>query len=116
MIQRYAYLILLAGCALLLAGCATHAGPIAAGVAGSLAVIDQLLADGVIAPEQGAALHGGIEALAQSVAAVAKAQEGTLTTGEASAAAGGLTAAVLAGIRAWRGPATPRKLKSQQAA
>lgn len=115
MIQRYAYLFLLAGCALLLAGCATHAGPIAAGVAGSLAVIDQLLADGVIAPEQGAALHGGIEALAQSVAAVAEAQKGTLTTGEASAAAGGLTAAVLAGIRAWRGPST-KKLKHQQAA
>lgn len=115
MIQRYAYLFLLAGCALLLAGCATHAGPIAAGVAGSLAVIDQLLADGVIAPEQGAALHGGIEALAQSVAAVAKAQEGTLTTGEASTAAGGLTAAILGGIRAWRGPAT-KKLKHQQAA
>ena len=115
MTQRYAYFILLAGFSLLLASCATHAGPIAAGVAGSLAVIDQLLADGVIAPEQGHALHGGIEALAQSVAAVAKAQEGTLTTGEASAAAGGLTAAVLAGIRAWRGPAT-KKLKHQQAA
>lgn len=114
MIQRYAYLLLLAGCALLLAGCATHAGPIAAGVAGSLAVIDQLLADGVIEPQQGMALRGGIEALTQSVDAVAKAQEGTLTTGEASAAAGGLTAAVLAGIRAWRGPAT-KKLKHQQA-
>ena len=113
--NRYAYLILLAGFSLLLAGCATHAGPIAAGVAGSLAVIDQLLADGVIAPEQGQALHGGIEALAQSVAAVAKAQEGTLTAGEASTAAGGLTAVILAAVRLMRGPAT-KKLKHQQAA
>lgn len=112
--NRYAYLILLAGCTLLLAGCATHAGPIAAGVAGSLAVIDQLLADGVIEPQQGLALKGGIEALTQSVDAVAKAQEGTLTTGEAATAAGGLTAGILAIIQAWRGPST--KNKGKQAA
>lgn len=113
--NRYAYLLLLAGCVLLLAGCATHAGPIAAGVAGSLAVIDQLLADGVIAPEQGMALRGGIEALSQSVDAVAKAQEGTLTTGEASTAAGALTAAILGAVRLMRGKPT-KNLKHQQAA
>ncbi len=114
--NRYAYLFLLAGCALLLAGCANHAGPIAAGVAGSLAVIDQLLADGVIAPEQGMALRGGIEALAQTVDAVAKAQEGTLTTGEASTAAGVMTAGILGIIQAWRGPSTKAaKLKHQAA-
>lgn len=106
--NRYAYLILLAGCALLLAGCATHAGPIAAGVAGSLAVIDQLLAEGVIDPAQGAAIREGIQSLQQSVEAVAKAQEGTLTQGEAATAAGGLTAAILGAIRVWRGKPSPR--------
>ena len=107
--MTYRNALLLLVLAVLCAGCATHAGPIAAGVAGSLAVIDQLLADGVIEPTQGMALHQGIEALQQSVAAVAKAQEGTLTTGEAATAAGGLTAALVAGIRAWRGPATKSK-------
>jgi len=92
--------------AALCAGCAAHAGPIAAGVAGSLAVIDQLLADGVVAPEQATALRGGIEALNQSVEAVRQAQDGTLSTDTAATAAGGLTAAVLAGIRLWRGPST----------
>ena len=98
--------ILLVALAVLCVGCAAHAGPIAAGVAGSLAVIDQLLADGVVAPEQAAALRGGIEALNQSVEAVRQAQDGTLSTDTAAAAAGGLTAAVLAGIRVWRGPST----------
>lgn len=107
--MTYRNALLLLVLAVLCAGCATHAGPIAAGVAGSLAVIDQLLADGVIDPVQGNALHQGIEALQQSVAAVSKAQEGTLTTGEAATAAGGLTAALVAGIRAWRGPATKSK-------
>lgn len=106
MMQRYAQLVLLAGLCLVLAGCAAHAGPVAAGVAGSLAVIDQLLADGVVEPEQAFALRNGIDALAQSVEAVKQAQAGTLTEGEAATAAGGLTAAVLGAIRLWRGPAT----------
>lgn len=101
--MNYRHVLYLIALAVLCAGCATHAGPIAAGVAGSLAVIDQLLADGVIDPAQGAALHNGIDALQQSVAAVAKAQEGTLTQGEAATAAGGLTAAILGAVRVWRG-------------
>lgn len=113
MMQRYAQLVLLAGLCLLLAGCAAHAGPIAAGVAGSLAVVDQLLADGVIEPEQGYALRNGIDALARSVDAVQQAQAGTISTETAATAAGGLTAAVLTGIRLWRGPADPKKPSKQ---
>lgn len=114
--MHYRNALFLLALAVLCAGCATHAGPIAAGVAGSLAVIDQLLADGVIDPVQGNALHQGIEALQQSVAAVAKAQEGTLTTGEAATAAGGLTAGILGIIQAWRGPSSKsKKLQHQQA-
>lgn len=101
--MNYRHALYLIALAVLCAGCATHAGPIAAGVAGSLAVIDQLLADGVIDQAQGMALHNGIDALQQSVAAVAKAQEGTLTQGEAATAAGGLTAAILGAVRVWRG-------------
>jgi hypothetical protein len=113
MMQRYAYLVLLAGCCMLLAGCATHAGPIAAGVAGSLAVIDQLLADGVVEPEQAYALRNGIDALAQSVDAVKQAQAGTLSTETAATTAGGLTAALIAGIRLWRGPSSLKKQPKQ---
>ncbi len=116
MMQRYAQLVLLAGLCLLLAGCATHAGPIAAGVAGSLAVIDQLLAEGVVEPEQAFALRNGIDALSRSVEAVQQAQAGTLSEGEAATAAGGLTAAVLGAIRVWRGPATKLAKTVAQAA
>lgn len=104
--MTYRNALLLIALAVLCAGCAAHPGPIAAGVAGSLAVIDQLLAEGVVEPEQAFALRNGIDALQQSVAAVQQAQAGTLTEGEAATAAGGLTAAVLGAIRLWRGPAT----------
>lgn len=107
--MNYRNALLLFVLAVLCAGCATQAGPIAAGVAGSLAVIDQLLADGVIDPTQGMALRNGIDALQQSVAAVQQAQDGTLTTETAAYTATGLTAAIVAGIRAWRGPATKGK-------
>lgn len=100
---KWARFALLAAACLLLAGCATHAGPIAAGVAGSLAVIDQLLVADTITPDQAAALRGGFDAIQQSVEAV---KDGTLSTGEAATAAGGLTAGILGIIKAWRGPAS----------
>lgn len=102
-LAKWAKLALLAAVCLLLAGCAVHPGPIAAGVAGSLAVIDQLLVADTISPEQASALRGGIDALQQSVEAV---KDGSVSTDEAALAAGGLTAGILGIIKAWRGPAT----------
>lgn len=110
--MTYRNALFLLALAVLCAGCAAHPGPIAVGVAGSLAVIDQLLADGVVAPEQAYALRNGIDALQQSVEAVKAAQSGTLTEGEAAVAAGGLTAGILGIIKAWRGPATKAVAKA----
>lgn len=104
--MTYRDALLLLALAVLCAGCAAHPGPIAVGVAGSLAVIDQLLAEGVVEPEQAFALRNGIDALQQSVEAVKAAQAGTLTEGEAALAATGLTGGILGIIKAWRGPAT----------
>lgn len=98
--------------------CACHTtGPVSAslatGAAAVTAVFDQLLAGGVIDPVQHLQVTHGLQAIDQAttavqtgLAAVQKAQEGSLTTGEAAAAAGGLTATVLGAVRAWRGPAT----------
>ncbi len=89
---------------LVLAACASGpvSGPVLAGVAGSLAVIDQLLASGVIEPAQHDALVGGIQALQGSVAAVQHAQAGNLTSGEVTTVAGGATAAAVAIVQTWR--------------
>lgn len=104
--------------AVLLAACAS-AGPIshqiAVGGAAMVAVFDQLLAGGAIDQMQHFQLTQGItsidatvDALQKGVEAVEKAQTGAITTGEATAAAGGMTAALLAAVRAWRGPATKK--------
>lgn len=77
--------------------------PVAAGAAAMLAVFDQLLAGGVITAEQHATLVQSVTALDTAVEA---AKRNALTPEEAGVAAGGLTAAVLAAIRLWRGPAT----------
>lgn len=101
--MTYRNVLFLLALAVLCAGCAAHPGPIAAGVAGSLAVIDQLLVAGTVSTEQATALRGGIDALQQSVEAV---KDGAVSTDEAAIAAGGLTAGILGIIKAWRGPAT----------
>lgn len=92
---------------LVLAACATGpvSGPVAAGGAALLAVFDQLLASGTIDPQQYVSLTQGVSALQTTVEAVKEAQSGTLSVETAATAAGGLTAAVLGGIRVWRGPA-----------
>lgn len=95
---------------LLLTACATGpvSGPVLAGGAAILAVFDQMLVSGAIDPQQYVALTQGVGALQTSVAAVQEAQSGTLSVETAATAAGGLTAAVLGGIRVWRGPATKK--------
>lgn len=79
--------------------------PVAAGAAAAVAVFDQLLAGGVIDPMQHHQLVQSITAIDQTVTAVQRAQEGTLTSGEAATYAGGITATILGAVRAWRGPA-----------
>ena len=81
-------------------------GPALAGAAAMVAVFDQLLAGGVIDPLQHQTLVQGLGAVQTTVEAVQKVQENTITVGEGATAAGGLTAAILAGIRVWRGKAT----------
>jgi len=100
---------------LCLASCATTgplSAPIVAGAASLIAVFDQLLAAGVMDPLQHQQAVAGISALEgmvltaqRGVEVVRAAQAGTLTTGEAATAAGGLAATVLGAIRVWRGPA-----------
>jgi hypothetical protein len=97
-------IVLLALVALLLTACATNGPIVGAGAAAVVAVFDQLLADGQIDASQYQAMVGGITSLSTSVEAVQKAQAGSLTTGEAATAAGGLAASVLGAIRVWRGP------------
>lgn len=98
---------LLVVAALLLVACATGpvSGPVVAGGAALLAVFDQLLASGTIDAHQYVTLTQGVSALQTTVEAVKEAQSGTLSVETAATAAGGLTAAVLGGVRLWRGPA-----------
>lgn len=95
------------------AACATQAGPIAAGVVGGLAVLDQLLAAGVLDPVQHFQLSGALRdaaTLAQQATTVAQqAQQaadalraGTLTTEEGVGLASGITAAGVAALNLYR--------------
>ena len=80
--------------------------PALAGAAAMVAVFDQLLAGGVIDPLQHQTLVQGLGAVQTTVEAVQSAQQGNITVTEGATAAGGLTAAILAGIRVWRGKPT----------
>lgn len=71
-----------------------------------VAVFDQLLAGGVVDIAQHQTLVQSVHALDESVKA---AQSGALSPETAATAAGGLTAAILGGIRLWRGPSTKGK-------
>lgn len=96
------YMAVLAGL-LLLAGCTTADTLLGTGIAATFGALDQMMAGGVITPEQHQAIATGIQGLEQTNAALIKAQEGTLTSGEAYAAGGGLIGTALAAIRLWRG-------------
>lgn len=99
--------LLLVVVALVLVACATGpvSGPVVAGGAALLAVFDQMLASGTIDPQQYVSLTQGVTALQTTVEAVKEAQSGALSVETAATAATGLTAAVLGGVRVWRGPA-----------
>lgn len=100
--MRYTVIVVLC---LLLAACATGpvSAPLAAGGAAMVAVFDQLLAGGVVDPLQHQTLVQSVQALDGAVKA---AQSNSVTPETAATAAGGLTAAILGGIRLWRGPST----------
>lgn len=108
---------------LLAAACATQAGPIAAGVVGGLAVLDQLLAAGVLDPVQHFQLTGALRdaaTLAQQASTVAaQAQQaaealrnGTLTTEEGVGIASGITGVGIAALNLYRN-ATRKGLESR---
>ncbi|MCA3007059.1 MAG: hypothetical protein INH34_01640 [Phycisphaerales bacterium] len=99
--------------AALLGACAAHAGPIAAGLLGGLAVLDQLLAAGVIDPIQHHQLVQSLQDAStvakQAVSVAEQAQRaadaikaGTLTTEEGVGLASGITAVGLAAMNAYR--------------
>lgn len=102
-----ALLLLLAS----LAACASGpvSGPVVAGAAAVLAVLDQLLAGGVIDPGQHAQLAAGIQAMQgtitaaeQGVAAVKAAQAGAINTTELVTSLGATAVAVAGGLNAYR--------------
>jgi hypothetical protein len=107
-------LILFAAICLLLCAChGIQAGPIIGGVAGGVAVLDQLLAGGVIDPVQHHQLAtaltdvGKVAADAATVAqqaqvAVTHAKEGTLSTEEGVGVAVGVSGVIAAGLNAYR--------------
>lgn len=105
---------------LALAACAMHgplSAPVAAGAASVLAVFDQMLADQLITPEQYLTLSKGVGSIGDSLTAVQVAVDSARRIAEEAKAGGvspetltgglsGTALAVLAAIRAWRGPST----------
>lgn len=100
-------LFLLAVVCLLLGACQTaHAGPILAGIAGAGMALDQMLAQGVVTPEQHHALEGGIQALQQGVQAATEiaqqAKSGGLTPEGGAGLAAAISGAAAVGLNIWR--------------
>lgn len=96
-----------------LSACASGpiSGPAVAGAAAMLAVFDQLVASGTLSPEQHEALVQGMTELRRTVEVASS--KPTLGPEETAGIAGGVTATVLALLRAWqsfkkrRAPAPP---------
>lgn len=100
-------------CALLCACHGVTAGPIIGGVAGGVAVLDQLLAGGVIDPVQhhqlataltdvGTLAKQAVDVAGQAQTAVQHAKDGTLSEGEGAAVAGGITGIGMLGLNLYR--------------
>ena len=107
------FVLFLAVAALLCACQGVSAGPIIGGIAGGVAVLDQLLAGGVIDPVQhhqlAAALTGvgqvaeqAITVAKQAEQAAAHAKEGTLSTEEGVGVAAGISGVAIAALNAYR--------------
>lgn len=110
-------------------GCATN-GPISGaavgGVAAITAVFDQMLADGLIKPEQYITLNKGIDSLNSSIDAVkvataaanqiaTEAKNGGVSPETMAGGLSGTALAVLAAVRAWRGKPTKGAKAAPQA-
>jgi hypothetical protein len=107
-------ILLFAIVALLLCSCqGVAAGPILGGIAGGVAVLDQLLAGGVIDPVQHhqlATALTGVGQVAEQAAAVAKAaqeaaahaKDGTLSTEEGVGVAAGISGLAVTALNVYR--------------
>ena len=107
-------LVLFALCALVLCSCAgVHAGPILGGIAGGVAVLDQLLAGGVIDPVQhhqlataltgvGQVAEQAITVAKQAEQAAAHAKDGTLSTEEGVGVAAGISGLAVTALNVYR--------------
>jgi hypothetical protein len=108
------HLILFAIAALLLCSChGVGAGPIIGGIAGGIAVLDQLLAGGVIDPIQhhqlatalqsaGTLAEQAVNVAQQAQSAAQHAKDGTLSTEEGVGVAAGITGLAVAVNNAYR--------------
>ncbi len=85
---------------MLLSGCASTYEAFGTGAALALGALEFAVGAGQIDPEAAEALAAGITGMAD---AAAKAQAGTLSTGETQALVGGGVATALAALRVWRG-------------
>lgn len=99
--RQTAFWILLSAFAVCLTACAgagETAVAVGAGLAGAIAVVDQLLVGGTVTAEQAAALKGGFTELQQALIA---AQQAAAGKADPALVASGTTAAILAALRAW---------------
>jgi hypothetical protein len=106
---------LLVGSVLLIAALiiqACHTGPVAAsvgaGLAGALAVADQLLQSGAMTADQHGLLVGSLKAIDESVRV---ATSHSVTPEALIASLGGTAATVVGAVRMWRGPAAGKAEK-----